>query len=113
MMSTQQTQNGVPWTQRLRTPFARSIAVSISCNTSTAIGQLRQWAISSVGNVCRLIYYSINGTVSASESPIDLDGESVHIRDTIKVIDSLDICGGDHKKIYHGKAAMLIKLNGN
>ncbi len=37
----------------------------------------------------------------------------MYIRETIKVIDSLDISEEDRKKIYHDNAAKLMKLNGN
>ena len=43
--------------------------------------------------MCRLDFFGIDETVFASEAPFDLDGETMYIRDTIKAIDALDICG--------------------
>ena len=63
--------------------------------------------------MCRLDFFGIDEMVFASEALFDLDGETMYIRGTIKAIDSLDICGEDRKKIYHGNAAKLKKPNGN
>ena len=60
----------------------------------------------------RLDFFGMDETVFASETPRDLDGKTMYLRDIIKTIDPLDICGEDHKKIYHGNVAKLIKLNG-
>ena len=60
----------------------------------------------------RSYFFGIDETVFASETPCDLDGKTMYLRDIIKIIDPLDICGEDHKKIYHGNVAKLIKLNG-
>ena len=63
--------------------------------------------------MCRLDFFGIDEMVFAYEALFDRDGETMYIRDTIKVIDSLDICGEDRKKIYHGNAGKLKKPNGN
>ncbi len=65
------------------------------------------------GTVCGLDFFGVDKTVFASDAPFDPEGGTMYIRDTIKVIDSLDISEEDRKKIYHGNAAKLMKLNGN
>jgi len=65
------------------------------------------------GTVCGLDFFGVDKTVFASDSPFDPEGGAMYIRDTIKVIDSLDISEEDRKKIYHDNAAKLMKLNGN
>jgi predicted TIM-barrel fold metal-dependent hydrolase len=65
------------------------------------------------GTVCGLDFFGVDKTVFASDSPFDPEGGTMYIRDTIKVIDSLDISEEDRKKIYHDNAAKLMKLNGN
>ena len=43
----------------------------------------------------------------ASDAPFDPEGGSMYIRETIKVIDSLDISDADRDKIYRGNAERL------
>ena len=113
MMSAQQTHNGVTWTQHLEPPYTWSSAVSLSCDSSTAIRQLWRRAINGIGAVRKPVFFGIDETEFSSKTRYNLDGETMYLRDTIQIIDSLDICGEDHKKIYHGNAAKLIKLNRN
>ena len=65
------------------------------------------------GTVCGLDFFGIDKTVFASDSPFDPEGGTMYIRETIKVIDSLDISEDDRQKIYHDNAVKLMKLNGN
>ncbi len=68
---------------------------------------------SRAGTVCGLEFFGADKTLFATDAPFDPEGGTMYIRDTIKVIDSLDISDEDRKKIYHGNAAKLMKLNGN
>ena len=65
------------------------------------------------GVVPALDFFGVDKTIFASDSPFDPEGGTMYIRETIKVIDSLDISEEDRKKIYHDNAAKLLKLNGN
>ena len=46
----------------------------------------------------------------ASDSPFDPEGGPMYIRQTIEIIDSLDIPEEDRAKIYHGNAERLLNL---
>ncbi len=68
---------------------------------------------SRAGTVCGLEFFGVDKVLFASDAPFDPEGGTMYIRDTITVIDSLDISEQDRKKIYHGNAVELMKLNGN
>ena len=67
---------------------------------------------SRAGTVCGLEFFGVDKTVFASDSPFDPEGGTYYIRETIKVIDSLDISDSDRQKIYHDNAVELMKLEG-
>lgn len=56
---------------------------------------------------CGLQFFGIDQVVFASDSPFDPEGGSLYIRETIKVIDGLDITPADRHKIYQGNAERL------
>ncbi len=64
------------------------------------------------GTVCGLDFFGVDKTVFASDSPFDPEGGGMYIRDTISVLDSLDISEEDRKKIYYDNAVELMKLEG-
>jgi aminocarboxymuconate-semialdehyde decarboxylase len=45
--------------------------------------------------------------VFASDAPFDPEGGPLYIRETLKVIDGLDIDAADRRKIYQGNAERL------
>jgi uncharacterized protein len=47
----------------------------------------------------------------ASDAPFDPEGGSMYIRETIRVIDNLDILETDRRKIYQGNAERLFRRN--
>ena len=49
---------------------------------------------------CGLNFYGADQVMFASDAPFDPEGGSMYIRETIKVIDSLDISDADRDKIY-------------
>jgi len=61
--------------------------------------------------VCALEFFGVDHVVFASDAPFDPEKGPMYIRDTIKVIDSLDISDADRRKIYHGNAAKLTGLS--
>ncbi len=63
------------------------------------------------GTVCGLEFFGADHVVFASDAPFDPEGGPMYIRETIKIIDNLDISGSDRKKIYQDNAVRLLKLN--
>jgi aminocarboxymuconate-semialdehyde decarboxylase len=60
--------------------------------------------------VCGLEFYGVDHVVFASDCPFDPEGGPGYIRETIKIIDSLDISKEDREKIYFRN---LEKLTGH
>jgi predicted TIM-barrel fold metal-dependent hydrolase len=58
---------------------------------------------------CGLKFFGPDQVVFASDAPFDPEGGSMYIRETIKVIDSLDISDADRRKIYRGNAERLFE----
>ena len=64
---------------------------------------------SRAATVCGLEFYGIDHVVFASDCPFDPEQGPGYIRDTIRILDSLDLSRQDRDKIYHGN---LEKLTG-
>ncbi len=62
---------------------------------------------------CGLDFFGVDNVVFASDSPFDPEKGPMYIRETIRVIDNLDISDADREKIYGGNAVDLLKLGGN
>lgn len=62
---------------------------------------------SSAATECGLKFFGPDQVMFASDAPFDPEGGSLYIRETIKVIDSLDIDAADREKIYHRNAERL------
>jgi predicted TIM-barrel fold metal-dependent hydrolase len=56
---------------------------------------------------CGLKFFGADQVVFASDSPFDPEGGSMYIRETLKVIDSLEISSAERQKIYQGNAERL------
>ncbi|MBA2305821.1 MAG: amidohydrolase [Acidobacteria bacterium] len=56
---------------------------------------------------CGLHFYGVDQVVFASDAPFDPEGGSMYIRETIKVIDSLEISPDERDRIYRGNAERL------
>ena len=56
---------------------------------------------------CGLNFFGLDQVVFASDAPFDPEGGSLYIRETIKVIDGLDISANDREKIYRRNAERL------
>jgi len=48
--------------------------------------------------------------VFATDAPFDPEKGPMYIRETIKILDALEISEEDRAKIYHGNAQRLLKL---
>ena len=60
--------------------------------------------------VCGLDFFGVDHVVFASDSPFDPEKGPMYIRETIKIIDGLDLSETDRDKIYRANAAKLLKL---
>ena len=59
---------------------------------------------------CSLSFFGPDHVVFASDAPFDPEKGPMYIRETIKVIESLDISEEDRAKIFHGNAEKLLGL---
>jgi aminocarboxymuconate-semialdehyde decarboxylase len=60
--------------------------------------------------VCGLDFFGADRVLFASDSPFDPEGGSMYIRETIAILDSLEISEEDRAKIYHKNAERLLRL---
>ena len=61
---------------------------------------------------CGLSFFGPDRVVFASDSPFDPEKGPMYIRETIKILDDLDLSESDREKIYRGNALKLLNLNG-
>jgi len=59
---------------------------------------------------CGLDFFGADHVVFASDAPFDPEGGPMYIRETIKIIDGLDISDAKRKMIYQGNAEKLLKI---
>ncbi|MFC1867500.1 amidohydrolase family protein [Thermodesulfobacteriota bacterium] len=65
----------------------------------------------SVGSMkCGLDFFGVDHVLFASDCPFDPEKGPGYIRETIKILDGLDISDEDRQKIYEGNARKLLKL---
>ncbi len=62
---------------------------------------------------CGLDFFGVDNVVFASDSPFDPEKGPMYIRETIKILDELDITDADRAAIYHGNAERLLRLPSN
>jgi uncharacterized protein len=62
---------------------------------------------SRAATACGLSFFGVDQVVFASDAPFDPEGGSMYIRETIKVIDSLEISASDRAKLYQHNAERL------
>jgi len=60
--------------------------------------------------VCALDFYGVDHVLFASDAPFDPEGGPMYIRETIRVIDSLDILTEDREKLYYKNACQLLGI---
>ena len=63
-----------------------------------------------IGTVCGLEFYGADHVLFASDAPFGAEGGASYIRETMKVIDSLDIAKADKEKICYRNAQSLFNL---
>lgn len=56
---------------------------------------------------CGFKFFNLDQIVFASDAPFDPEGGPMYIRDTIKILDSLELSASDRHKIYQGNAEKL------
>jgi len=56
---------------------------------------------------CGLKFFGFDQVVFASDAPFDPEGGSMYIRETIKILDTLDIAAADRRKLYQENAERL------
>jgi aminocarboxymuconate-semialdehyde decarboxylase len=59
---------------------------------------------------CGLDFFGPDHVVFASDAPFDPEGGPMYIRETIKILDNLDISEETRHKIYQGNAERLLKI---
>ena len=62
---------------------------------------------SRAATVCGVSFFGTEQVVFASDAPFDPEGGSMYIRETLKVIDSLEITEAERHNIYQGNAERL------
>jgi aminocarboxymuconate-semialdehyde decarboxylase len=59
---------------------------------------------------CGLDFFGVGHALFASDSPFDPEMGSMYIRETIKIIEELDITPEERDQIFRGNAKMMFKL---
>jgi predicted TIM-barrel fold metal-dependent hydrolase len=59
---------------------------------------------------CALNFYGVDHVLFASDAPFDPEGGPMYIRETLRVIDALDISKEDREKIYYKNARKLLGI---
>lgn len=59
---------------------------------------------------CSLAFFGADHVLFASDAPFDPERGPMYIRETIKILDSLEISEEERAKIYHGNAIRLLGL---
>ncbi len=59
---------------------------------------------------CGMAFFGPERTVFASDAPFDPEKGPMYIRETIKVIESLDLTEAERAMVFHGNAERLLKL---
>jgi len=62
------------------------------------------------GTKCGLDFFGADRCLFASDCPFDPEGGSMFIRETIKVLDQLEVSDGDRKNLFENNARKLLKL---
>ena len=66
---------------------------------------------SRAATICGLDFFGVDKVLFASDAPFDPEKGPMYIRETIKIIDELDISEMDRDKIYRANAVELLKLS--
>lgn len=67
---------------------------------------------SNIGIRCGLEFFGADHVVFGSDCPFDPEGGPMYIRETIRVIDALDVRDIDREKIYYRNIRRLMRMSG-
>jgi predicted TIM-barrel fold metal-dependent hydrolase len=59
---------------------------------------------------CAISFYGVGHLLFASDAPFDPEGGPMHIRETIRAIDALDLSRADREAIYFKNACKLLGI---
>ena len=59
---------------------------------------------------CCLDFFGVDQVLLASDAPFDLEGGPMYIRETIRIIDALDISEEDRRRIYRDNVVEMLGL---
>ncbi len=59
---------------------------------------------------CGLSFFGVDRVLFASDAPFDPERGPMYIRETLRVLDELDLSEADRRKIYHENAEKLLRL---
>lgn len=59
---------------------------------------------------CGLDFFGVDKVLFASDAPFDPEGGPMYIRDTIRVLDELDVSEAEREQIYRGNAERLLGI---
>ena len=62
---------------------------------------------------CGLSFFGVDRVLFASDAPFDPERGPMYIRETLRVLDQLDLSEGDRRKIYFENAEKLLRLTGD
>lgn len=65
---------------------------------------------SAIGTRCGLDFFGVDHVVFGTDCPFDPEGGPMYIRETIRVIDELDVSEADREAIYSGNIRALARL---
>jgi predicted TIM-barrel fold metal-dependent hydrolase len=65
---------------------------------------------SRAGTVCGLEFFGVDRCMFASDCPFDPEGGPMYIRETIKVLDSLEVSTAEREKLYLSNAKKIIGI---
>ncbi|MEU6820200.1 amidohydrolase family protein [Streptomyces atriruber] len=66
---------------------------------------------SAIGTRCGLDFFGADRVVFGTDCPFDPEGGPLYIRETIRVIDALDVTEAEREQIYHGTVRRLMRLD--
>jgi aminocarboxymuconate-semialdehyde decarboxylase len=61
---------------------------------------------------CGLSFFGVDRVLFASDAPFDPERGPMYIRETLRVLDELDLSESDRRKIYFENAEKLLRLGG-
>ena len=65
---------------------------------------------SKAATLCSLAFFGADKVVFASDAPFDPEKGPMYIRETLRILDALDVTEEVRHKIYHGNAEKLLGL---